>query len=133
MTPEQAKILGKIEQQLNDMKEQNRVDAEENKDQHKEIKETIQHNLEKVEGRITLKNGERQVQVIECQKMFDNRIKSPMFMWIVGGMFACLFGIAGFIYDMDRSIENHIIQSEKVWALDNPGKDPVDLHGDHGD
>jgi len=122
MTPEQAKILGKIEQTIYDLRESNGKD-------HAEIKQQVQHNLDTVESKFALRNGQLQTKQNDCQKMFDERPKLPLILWLFGGVFACLLMIGTMLYTINNSINNHIVAGQKSWMLDHPGQEPIDLRG----
>ena len=112
MTPEQAKILGQIEQKLNDI-------CHSNAREHKEIKEQIQKNLDIMEDRFLNYGDRNQTQRIECQRMFDERPTNTLFYWVVGGVGGLILvgfiTLTGLIMDARDKIDRHIYYSAYVY------------------
>jgi hypothetical protein len=111
MTPEQAQVLTRVEQKLNDM-------CVSNTREHKEIKDNLKDIVLKVDTDKT-----------EVYKALNNRPKWSVTMWLIGGIFTVLLLIGTFMYKIDTNIENHIVAGEKAWLLDHPDQPLIDLHG----
>lgn len=110
MTPEQAKTLGKIEQKLDDF-------CKLNAEEHKEIK-VSQFDI----------NKRLDENKTEVYKALNNRPRWSVVMWLLGGVFTTLLIIATMTYQVETKIEKHIVAGEQRWLLDNPDKEPIDLH-----
>ena len=112
MTPEQSELLIRIDQKLEDFSVINAAE-------HASIKKT----QDVIDGRL----NETKKDVFEA---LNHRPKWDIIMWILGGVFAGLITIGTMTYHINNNIEKHIVAGEAVWMKDNPGEDPVDLHGD---
>ena len=108
MTPEQAITLGKISQKIDDMCDSNKRD-------HGEIKDQIQVNLESVESRFNNLSSQKHERMIECGKMFDQRPKMNLFLWVMGGVFTCLLILGGMVINLDDKMTTHIQRAKHAF------------------
>lgn len=109
MTPEQSETLIRVEQKLNDMCAGNTAE-------HEQIRLTQSDIYDKLDDGKT-----------EMYQALNNRPKWSVVMWLLGGVFAAILILAGFSYNIDERIKNHITAGEKIYLRDT-GKS-VDLSG----
>jgi len=110
MTPEQNEMLIRVEQKLTDFSVSNSAD-------HAAIKVT----QDVIDSRL---NETKK----EVYAALNNRPRWDVIMWLLAGVFVSLITISGFIYNIDRDIQQHIVAGEKIY-LEDTGKS-IDLHGD---
>ena len=97
MTPEQAQILGRVEQKITDMCITNTKEHEEIKDKFEAIQ------------------ASKETREIICDKKFENRLTNKIFFWVMTGVFAGLFFLFGMMTNIDHKLNMQINDTKDVY------------------